>query len=330
MDEVVNASIYKTPPQNGFVVTEYIENLAQRAMAYLQAGFPVHFQGPSGTGKTSLALHLAHQIGRPLVLMHGDDDLTAGDMVGGLHGYRRRILIDNFVHSVLKREEDWERKWLDSRLTVACQHGLTLVYDEFTRSHPEANNILLSILEEKVLELPDIRSGQRYLRVHPEFRAIFTSNPEEYAGVYKSQDALRDRMVTIELGSMDTETEIAITAAKSGMEQSEAALVVEVVRSFSTYFPTSAPTVRRSIMIARVAQQQGISPESEMFRQICVDILASEVTRRNGAKVDKETIGRTIRDIVTRYQITSSRRRENEPEQGAAGTQAATVPWGRR
>jgi len=46
---------------------------------------------------------------------------------------------------------------------------------------------------------------------------IFTSNPEEYAGVHKTQDALRDRMVTIELDHFDEETEIAITEARSGI-----------------------------------------------------------------------------------------------------------------
>ncbi len=107
------------------------------------------------------------------------------------------------------------QQWVDNRLTTACQFGLTLIYDEFTRSRPEANNVLLSILEERMLVLPNARGGESYLKVHPDFRAIFTSNPEEYAGVQKSQDALRDRMVTIELGNFDEETEVAITREKS-------------------------------------------------------------------------------------------------------------------
>ena len=68
------------------------------------------------------------------------------------------------------------------------------------------------------MDLPANRNGEEaYLRVHPNFSAIFTSNPEEYAGVHKAQDALRDRMVTIDLDYMDKETEVAICQAKSGL-----------------------------------------------------------------------------------------------------------------
>jgi hypothetical protein len=41
------------------------------------------------------------------------------------------------------------------------------------------------------LSLPrKCNGGDGYLEVHPSFRAIFTSNPQEYAGVHRSQDAL--------------------------------------------------------------------------------------------------------------------------------------------
>ena len=60
---------------------------------------------------------------------------------------------------------------------------------------------------------------EAYLHVHPNFRAIFTSNPEEYAGVHKTQDALLDRMVTITISQYDRETEMRITAAKSGLDR---------------------------------------------------------------------------------------------------------------
>jgi MoxR-like ATPase len=50
---------------------------------------------------------------------------------------------------------------------------------------------LLSVLEEKILYLPYVAKGNNEQEVHPDFRVIFTSNPEEYAGVHKSQDALR-------------------------------------------------------------------------------------------------------------------------------------------
>jgi hypothetical protein len=42
----------------------------------------------------------------------------------------------------VKTEEDVQQRWVDARLTLACREGFTLIYDEFNRSRPEANNAL--------------------------------------------------------------------------------------------------------------------------------------------------------------------------------------------
>ncbi len=262
--------------QPGFVETPYVRNIINRALNYIRAGYPVHFAGPAGTGKTSLALYLAAQLERPVMLIHGDEQFSTSDLVGGEHGYRKRKVVDNFIHSVMKTDESFSLEWMDNRLTVACKHGFTLLYDEFTRSRPEANNVLLSVLEEKVLDLPAARGEEGYLQVHPDFSAIFTSNPEEYAGVYAAQDALKDRMITIKLGHYDRETEIAITCAKSGISRPQVEKIVDIVRD--TRKKGRAPTVRSCIMIAKVLRQANtrLSAKDETFVQACLDILTSE------------------------------------------------------
>ena len=45
-----------------FVNTPAINRLIQRALRYLDAGFSVHLRGPVGTGKTTLAIHLANHL----------------------------------------------------------------------------------------------------------------------------------------------------------------------------------------------------------------------------------------------------------------------------
>ena len=154
-------------------------------------------------------MHVAAQLGRPVVLIHGDDEFGSSDLVGGQLGFRSTRVVDNFIHSVMKTEENVSKTWVDHRLTNACKYGFTVIYDEFNRSRPEANNVLLGVLEERLLEMPAGRVSEGYLHVHPGFRAIFTSNPEEYAGVHKTQDALLDRMITITVGQYDRETEVA-------------------------------------------------------------------------------------------------------------------------
>src|SRR2546430_15172050 len=212
-------TVLEPRPLANFVETPGIRSVADRSVAYIQSGFPVHFRGGAGTGKTTLAMHVAARLGRPVVLIHGDEETSTSDLVGGEHGYWTRRVVDNFIHSVVKAEEEVSVKWVDNRLTLAAKHGFTLIYDEYTRSRPEANNVLLSVLQERMLDLPGIGGAESYLRVHPDFSCIFTSNPAEYAGVYRSQDALMDRMVTVDLGSFDQAAEVAITAPRSDLGQ---------------------------------------------------------------------------------------------------------------
>ena len=287
-----------------FVETTYIKDVTVRAVGYLDAGFPLHLRGISGTGKTTIAMHVASKIGRPMILIHGDEEFSTSDLVGSEQGYNIRRVRDNFIHTVLKTEENMRKEWVDNRLTVACRHGLTLIYDEFTRSRPEANNALLSVLQEKMLDLPVSRNGDgNYLKVNPNFRAIFTSNPEEYAGVYRSQDALRDRMVTIDLDNFDRETEVQITAAKSGLPTEDAARIVDIVRglreSDSYEF---APTIRGCNMIAKTAvvRKAMIRKDDAVFRQICFDILSSE-TSRIGNRSNQERVKEVIAGLIDLY-----------------------------
>jgi len=298
------STVLEPSPLPDFVETKYIKDITKRAISYIKAGFPVHFRGVSGTGKTTLAMHIASKINRPVVLIHGDEEFTTSDLVGGEHGYRFKKVVDRFVSRVLKVEEDMVKRWVDNRLTIACKYGFTLIYDEFTRSRPEANNILLSILQEKLMDLPVGRDSQDpYLRVDPDFTAIFTSNPEEYAGVHRSQDALRDRMITMDLDHFDYETEVEIVRAKTRLSKNNVKKIVNIVRALRDSGKCEfAPTVRGCIMIGKTLKVEKRTPsrEDSEFLKICQDILASE-TSRVGSKTNQMRVKTIVKDLVEKY-----------------------------
>ena len=259
-----------------FVVTPAIEKVAFRALRYLHSGFPIHLRGPAGTGKTTLALHLAHCLNRQVMLLFGDDEFKSSDLIGSESGYTHKKLMDNYIHNVVKVEDEFRQNWVDSRLTLACREGFTLVYDEFNRSRPEVNNVLLSALEEKILSLPPSSNQPEYLNVHPQFRAIFTSNPEEYCGVHSTQDALMDRLVTINMPEPDELTQSEILIQKTSIDRESAHFVVHLVKSFRLAKGAEKTSGLRScLMIAKVCADNDIlvTPENAVFRDIAMDIL---------------------------------------------------------
>jgi nitric oxide reductase NorQ protein len=264
-----------------FIETPTIQHITNRSLAYLRSGYPVHFRGSAGSGKTALALRIAEMLERPTLFITGDATFTSQSLVGRESGTRTKQVVDRYIHSVTKFEKETSIAWNDEVLTQACVNGYTLIYDEFTRSRAEANNALLPVLEERVLVLPSSARRDPYVKVHPEFRAIFTSNSSDYVGVQTAQDALLDRMITIDLDGIDRETEIVIVSGRSGLAEDLAARIVDMVRDFresGAYEQT--PTMRASLMIARVAMTQGlaISAGDPAFVELCLDVLASKGT----------------------------------------------------
>lgn len=291
-------TVLKARPK-GFVNTPAVEQITERALRYLKSGFGVHLRGPAGTGKTTLGLHLADLLGRPIMLIFGDDQLKSTDLIGNQSGYTRKKVVDNFIHSVIKLEDELRQNWVDSRLTMACREGFTLVYDEFNRSRPEVNNVLLSALEEKLLVLPPGGHRSEYIKVHPQFRAIFTSNSEEYSGVHETQDALMDRLVTIQMPEPDQLTQQEILIQKVGLNREDAKRIVQLVKEFCHHTGIEKNSgLRASLIIGKVCHEHGIpvTASSEEFRGICLDVLVS----RSGKPLEKAS--KILLDVFPQYE----------------------------
>ncbi|MEM9339329.1 MAG: gas vesicle protein GvpN [Bacteroidota bacterium] len=298
-------------PDKEFVETPYIREITERSLNYIRAGFPVHFRGPAGTGKSTLAKHIAGKLGKPTSIVHGDEELTSSNLIGNENGYQFKRVRDNYISSVLKEEEVMTKGWVDNRLTEACRYGHTFIYDEFTRSRPEANNVLLSILQDKILTFSkESHPGSPYLEVHPNFTALFTSNPEEYAGTYKTQDALGDRMVTIDLEYPDYETEYGIVYSKSRLPRDVCELITHIVRDLrETDVCEVSPTIRGGIMIGKTLTVMDFDPEDNapLFITYCQDVLSSETSKIHTSSSQKE-VKAAVKDIIEKRMNNNNRR----------------------
>jgi gas vesicle protein GvpN len=241
-------------------------------------------------------MHVAHERDRPVVWINGDADLTTSDLVGEYAEKERISERDKYIHNVVKSKDIIRDRWVDNPLTLAVQEGATLVYNEFSRTKPVANNVLLSVFEESVLELPGKRGESRYIDVHPDFRAVLTSNSVEYAGVHEPQDALLDRLVGIYMDFYDRDTEIEIVRAhvdESATEHIEQ--IVRLMRKLRERLDINVGT-RAAIMAA-----EGIATVDYLDRStltdICVDVLASKVAQHSDVRELQEEVESTIQDV---------------------------------
>jgi nitric oxide reductase NorQ protein len=283
------------------------KELLSRSLQYLKAGYPVHFTGPSGAGKTSLALALAKKRKRPVMLMHGNHELNNKDLIGDFTGYTSKKVVDQYVRSVYKKDESVTETWRDGRLLEAVKNGYTLVYDEFTRSQPTTNNIFLSILEEGIIPLYGSKLTEPFIRVHPEFAIIFTSNPAEYAGVYQTQDALLDRLITINVDYKGAEQEAKIVSEKADLVMSEARAITTLISTLRDQCTNemNGPSLRASLMIARLAIESDIpiDGKDKDFQRLCIDITAHSISRCIDGENSQEKAEQFIIDVCKRMKV---------------------------
>lgn len=268
---------FLVPTIENFVETEQVRRLKDRVRLWTKVGYPPHIVGPTGCGKTTLALQVAKEFGRPTVWINGDEQLTTTDLIGGYSEMEAESVRDRFIHNVMLAKDRTKFTWVDNPLTLACKYGYTLVYNEFSRAKPEANNVLLSVLEEEILELPTMFGDERYIKIHPDFNMIFTSNSIEYAGVHKPQDALLDRLVDIYMDYYDFDTEVKIVQAHTGVSPQEAKKIVKIVRTIREKMPEPyKPGTRAQIMISQGLQVMDNYSEVGL-EQIYMDVLATKI-----------------------------------------------------
>ena len=242
------------PDPEGFFESSEIVELVQRARGYAECGVAVHFTGPAGIGKTATAMRVADALGRPAALIAGHDWLNADDLIGREVGNSQTLIDDTYIQRVRRTEKRVRADWQVSVLAEAMIEGHTLIYDEFSRSSPQANAMLLSVLEEGML-IPSGRLGrQSAIHAHPDFRMILTSNPGDYAGVNETPDALLDRVVTFHLDGFSADTECGIVVERTGVPMAIARAIVSFIRELRNRpDPRLFPSMRASLLIARIA-----------------------------------------------------------------------------
>jgi len=187
----------------------YLADPATGTVVHLAAalGKPVLIEGPAGTGKTQLAKSVALMTGKPLIRLQCYEGLDESKAIYEWD-YRRQLLqlqlIERGDDASLTAAGIFGEEFLLSRPLLAAirsEQPVVLLIDEVDRLDMEAEALLLEVLSEYQVSVPEL--GTVTARHIPE--VFLTSN-----NTRDLSEALKRRCLYLHLGypSIDREAEI--------------------------------------------------------------------------------------------------------------------------
>ncbi|WP_297907143.1 CbbQ/NirQ/NorQ/GpvN family protein [Thiomonas sp.] len=217
------------------------------------AGSPVLLKGPTGCGKTRLVEFMAWRLGRPLVTVACNEDLTASDLVG-------RWMIDA-----------QGMRWRDGPLALAARFGAICYLDEIAEARADALVVMHPLADTRRALVLGARN--ELLRAHDDFLLVASYNPQHAGGAQALKASTRQRFCAIACDYPAPELETDIVSHEGGVERSFAARLVELARRTRALGSAGDAALEEGAstrMLVRAAQlvRQGLAP-----RQACLHAL---------------------------------------------------------
>jgi MoxR-like ATPase/Mg-chelatase subunit ChlD len=203
----------ESPPATGPVIG--LRREREVLTVALQTNRHVVLEGPPGTGKSTLLRAIAAEVGKEVVFVEGNAELTPARLVGQYDP--AAVMADGYVPA----------SFTDGPLLTAMRGSGLLYLEELNRIPEETLNVLITVLTEGEITVP--RLG--LVRATAGFRLIAAMNPFDAIGTARVGQAIADRMCRVVLGYQDASAERAIVAAVTGADPSPIGLAVRMVRA---------------------------------------------------------------------------------------------------
>ncbi|MGY0794168.1 AAA family ATPase [Azospirillum argentinense] len=169
---------------------------------------PVMLKGPTGCGKTRFVEHMAWRLGRPLVTVACNEDLTASDLLG-------RYLL-----------EAEGTVWQDGPLTLAVRHGAICYLDEVVEARADTTVVIHPLTDDRRALPLDKRN--ELLTAHPNFQLVVAYNPGYQSVAKDLKESTKQRFAALEFGYPAAAVEAEIVAHEAGIEPAMARRLVAV------------------------------------------------------------------------------------------------------
>ena len=175
------------------------------------ARLPVMLKGPTGCGKSRFVEYMAWKLGKPLITVACNEDMTAADLVG-------RFLLDS-----------GGTRWQDGPLTLAARLGAICYLDEIVEARQDTLVVIHPLTDHR-RTLPLDKKGEQ-VEAHPDFQLVISYNPGYQSLMKDLKQSTKQRFTAFQFDYPDAPTEAGIVAREADIDPALAARLVEVAQA---------------------------------------------------------------------------------------------------
>ena len=172
------------------------------------ARLPMMLKGPTGCGKTRFIEYMAWRLGRPLVTLACNEDMTASDLVG-------RFLLDAEG-----------TRWQDGPLTLAARHGAICYLDEVVEARQDTAVVIHPLTDARRC-LP-LEKRNELVQAHPDFQLVISYNPGYQSILKDLKQSTKQRFGALDFHYPARDIEMEIVAHEAGVSGEVAGRLVSV------------------------------------------------------------------------------------------------------
>jgi nitric oxide reductase NorQ protein len=176
--------------------------------AAYSARMPMMLKGPTGCGKSRFVEYMAWKLGRPLITVACNEDMTASDLVG-------RFLLDKEG-----------TKWQDGPLTTAARIGAICYLDEVVEARQDTTVVIHPLTDHR-RTLPLDKKGE-LIEAHKDFQLVISYNPGYQSLMKDLKQSTKQRFGALDFDYPEERIETDIVATESGVDKAIAAKLVQI------------------------------------------------------------------------------------------------------
>jgi len=215
--------------------------------------------GEPGCGKSALVLHLAAELGIPLVQIQGDGECSVTDLIGGF------------------QFNNGETKWIDGLIPFALNNYCWILFDEINMVLPEILSRLHSMLDNRrMLDLHEIGKSIVVSRETIIFGTMNESESGRHAGTKPLSPALRSRMHSkVKFSYLTPSSEIKLLTQRTGINIKDASLLVRLANQIRDAWrkgEVNDPIDTRALLACAYKINRGFKVEHAIYPTILNDL----------------------------------------------------------